>query len=86
MDNYAGCYGSNQFDRHFSDMLDAHLDRIEDDQPFDYDNYERHQTCDCCKQKFDVTDYGVEEIYMEAADEHWIYCMYCDEETILEFS
>ena len=44
----AGCYGNNHFDKHFERLLDAHLDRIEDNQPFYYDNYEMHQTCSCC--------------------------------------
>lgn len=86
MENYAGCYGSNQFDRHFESMLDAHLDSIEDNQPFSHDNYEKHQICDCCGRDFEVTEYEEDTIYMEASDEHWVYCMYCDEETLLEFS
>lgn len=86
MENYAGCYGSNQFDRHFESMLDAHLNSIEDDQPFDYENYEKHQTCQCCGNKFEVKEYEEDTIYIESVEEHWVYCTSCDEATQLEFS
>lgn len=84
MENYAGCYGSNQFDRHFESMLDAQLDRLEDEKPFDYDDYEAEQHCSHCGSRFEISEYEEQDIYIESVNEHWVYCMHCDEDTQLK--